>query len=287
MTRRALPYAGAAALLLALVVAPLLAATPGYAARTVTISLTATGPKPATAIAGVGDTVTFTNDDATFVHEVANKSPNWTFDSRPLAPGQSFTTGPLSKPGDYDYQGVNLDSFTGRVSVPAAATSVPPSAPAPSPAPSSGSSATPKPATSGGAAGGSPSPSSSPAPAGLVPPPYAGGFGALGASGSPAPGSSAPPPAVAPVLPGAESAGPAPGGAGLAVGRGRLPEPATGRRYGLPAALAAIGALGVASLLGRLLLAHPAARRAAARTAGTALPEGPGAATGPPAGAPS
>jgi hypothetical protein len=53
-----------------------------------------------------------------------------------------------------------------------------------------------------------------------------------------------------------------PSGPAVAIGTGRLPEPPTGRRYGLPAALAAIAAAGVASLLVRLLLAHPAARRA-------------------------
>jgi len=53
-----------------------------------------------------------------------------------------------------------------------------------------------------------------------------------------------------------------PSGDVVAVGHGRLPEPPTGRKYGLPAALAAVGVAGVASLLVRLLLAHPAARRA-------------------------
>ena len=57
-------------------------------------------------------------------------------------------------------------------------------------------------------------------------------------------------------------ASPQPTGNTVAIGHGRLPEPPTGRRYGLPAALAAVAAAGVASLLVRLLLAHPAAQHA-------------------------
>src|SRR4051794_10729899 len=97
-------------LLVALVLVPLLGSAPAYAAKTVTIEITASGPKPASTTAGVGDTIVFHNADATFVHEVASKSSNWKFDSQPMAPGQRFTVpSKLAKPGVYVYQGVNLD----------------------------------------------------------------------------------------------------------------------------------------------------------------------------------
>ncbi|MCA1720481.1 MAG: hypothetical protein LC779_05015 [Actinobacteria bacterium] len=125
------------------------------------------------------------------------------------------------------------------------------------------------------------SPAASPAPAGASPASSpTGGTGAVGPplisgelpSAEPSPGG--PAPDVAPVLPGTEgeqspeptaSAGPA-----VAVSPGRLAEPSTARRYGLPAALAAVAAAGVASLLVRLLLAHPAAR--GRRRTGPAVP---------------
>ena len=56
-----------------------------------------------------------------------------------------------------------------------------------------------------------------------------------------------------------------PAGPFVVAAPGRLPSSATARRYGLPAALAAVAAAGVVSLLVRLLLAHPAARRARGR----------------------
>jgi plastocyanin len=263
--RTTAPYA-LLGVLLSLVLLPLLGAAPALAARTITIELTANGPKPASTTADVGDTVVFKNTDATFVHQVQNKSTNWQFNSQPLAPGQSFPAPKLTKPGTYEYQGANLDTFTGKVVVPGGTTSAPPSAtptrsaaPAPSKAPSS-----PTPVAS---------PSASASPTGgtgvVGPPPLAGGFGTVGVPGSPAPGSSAVAPNVAPTLAGEDVATPAASGPAVAVGTGRLPEPPTGRRYGLPAALAAVAAAGVASLLVRLLLAHPAARRTRAEVSAT------------------
>jgi hypothetical protein len=75
------------------------------------------------------------------------------------------------------------------------------------------------------------------------------------------------------VLPGEAlpSAGPLPSGETVAVAPGRLAEPSTARRYGLPAALAAVAAAGVGSLLVRLLLAHPAARHARRTGSGPAV----------------
>ncbi|MCU1590400.1 MAG: hypothetical protein JWP11_1656 [Frankiales bacterium] len=255
MTRRAAPYA-ALATLLAVVLVPLLGLSPAYAARTITISLTAAGPKPASTTAAVGDTVVFRNDDATFVHEVGSKSSNWSFDSRPLAPGQAYTVpAKLTKAGTYVYQGVNLDTFTGKVVVPTGTTT--------SPAPTASRSAQPAASPSGKASNAPASPTASASPTGgsgvVGPPPLAGGV--IPPPSAPA-GVTGPAPNVAPTLAGEDIPSAEPSGVAVAVGHGRLPEPPTGRRYGLPAALAAVAAAGVASLLVRLLLAHPAARRA-------------------------
>jgi plastocyanin len=255
--RTASAYAVVAVLLL-LTVVPLLVARPAHAAVTHTIELTINGPKPASLTAAVGDTIQFKNTDATFVHQVESASTNWEFRSPPLAPGQVYPVpGKLTKPGDYLYKGANLDTFSGKVTVPGAV------APPPSPARSPAASPRPSPAAQPSSAPASPAPApSSTGGSGVVgAPPITGGFGSGGfPSAAPSPGG--PAPNVAPTLAGEEVPSAAPSGPTVAVGHGRLPEPPTGRKYGLPAALAAVGAAGVASLLVRLLLAHPAARRA-------------------------
>lgn len=253
MIRRASPYA-VLVVLMALAVAPLLAVAPAYAAKTITISLTADGPKPASVTAAVGDTIAFKNDDATFVHEVGNRSTNWPtangrFDSGPMPPGQVFTVGKLTKAGTYTYEGKNLDSFSGKVVIPAAASPRPAKSPSTQPAPSKSPAAQQSPVASPSPTGGT---------GDVGPPPLAGGV----ISPPPAPGVGGPAPNVAPTLAGEEVPSAEPTGPTVAVGTGRLPEPPTGRKYGLPAALAAVGVAGVASLLVRLLLAYPTARRA-------------------------
>jgi plastocyanin len=246
--------------LLALVLVPLLGIAPASAAaKTITISLTANGPKPAATTAAVGDSVVFRNDDQTFVHQVSSASTNWSFNSPPLAPGQTFPAGKLAKPGTYVYRGANLDSFTGKVVVPGGTTASAAPTPSRSAAPAPSRSASPKPSAAPTSA--SPSPTGGSGQVG--PPPLAGGFGSVGAPTPPAASAGAPAPNVAPTLAGEEPVVSAePSGPAVAIGHGRLPEPPTGRRYGLPAALAAVAAAGVASLLIRLLLAHPAAKRA-------------------------
>ncbi len=232
----------------------LLLASPADAARTITISITASGPKPASVTAAVGDTIEFRNDDATFIHQAKSASDNWKFNTGPLAPGAKATAGKLTKPGTYLYEGANLDSFTGKVVVPAPTTGAP--APARSQPSSGGDDSTPAPA--------SPSPSASPSSTGGSGSAQAPAFGGFGPGGlplaSPTPGG--PAPDVAPVLPGEEPAtAPAsPGTPGIAASPGRLPEASTARAYGLPIALATVAAVGVASLILRLLLAQPAAR---------------------------
>lgn len=257
MTRRIPSYAAVGVLML-LAVLPLLAARPALAAKQITVDITASGPKPALVTAAAGDTVVFHNADLTFVHQVRSESTNWSFNTGPLPPGATSVAVKLGGAGDYLYMGANLDSFHGKVVVPAA----PGASPAASPRATSASS--PAPAASSAASSAATTPSASPAasPTGgtgvVALPPLSGGT--LGQP-SPPPGTTLPAPAVAPTLAGEDpvaSGSPQPV---VAVGLGRLPEPPTGRRYGLPSTLAAVVALGVGSLLVRLLLAHPAARR--------------------------
>jgi plastocyanin len=251
VTHRAAPYA-LLGVLLAVVLVPLLGVSPAYAAKTITISLTADGPKPASVTAAIGDTIVFKNDDATFVHDVGAASGNWPkgqFDSGPLPPGGTYDAGKLTKAGTYTYEGKNLDSFTGRVVIPA--TTASPKA-SPTATPTTAKSPTPQ-----RSATASPSPTGGDGNVG--PPPLAGG---VITPPSPPAGAGGPGPNVAPTLAGEEVPSAQPSGDAVAIGHGRLPEPPTGRKYGLPAALAAVAAAGVASLLVRLLLAHPAARRA-------------------------
>jgi plastocyanin len=250
--RRGASYA-AVAVLLGLAAFPLLTVAPAYAA-THTIQLTADGPDPAVATVKAGDTIVFRNADPTFVHQVGPASTNWNFRCGPLAPGQECDAGTVNKPGDYLYQGVNLDNFKGKVVVPAPAS--PKSSPKPRPAASSPA-ARPSRAAS---------PAASPSPTGgsgsVGPPLIGGGLPSGRPSGAPAP-NVAPVPRV-----GTTNAPPSPTGPVVDVAQGRLPEPSTARKYGLPAALAAVAAAGVGSLLVRLLLAHPAARDRAGDQAG-------------------
>ncbi|MBK5307829.1 MAG: hypothetical protein JJD92_14185, partial [Frankiaceae bacterium] len=183
MTRRAAPYA-ALTLLVSLVLVPLLGTSPAYAARTITISITAEGPKPASTTAAIGDSIVFVNDDPTFIHQVGSGSGPWTaqWTSQPLPPGARYPDAPkLTKPGTYVYQGVNLDDFTGKIVVPAGAGPAPTasrtSAPAPSRSAAPAATASPSPTGGAGAVG---------------PPPLAGGFGTIGA---PSPGAAGPAPA--------------------------------------------------------------------------------------------
>ena len=155
------------------------------------------------------------------------------------------------------------------------------------PAPSGG------PAESGGAAPGEPGPSGSAQAGGGAPPPSSpgsppatggtgttgplpltGGFGSFGSTPQAIPGldplapAIAPPldplalPSTAPVLPELAADPPVDAPTGeLPLATGSLPGNATGRSYGLPAALALVSIVGVVSLLVRALLAEPAARR--------------------------
>jgi plastocyanin len=263
------------AVLAALLGSVLLAAPASAADRVVTV--TAEGVMPKVLTVAVGDTVTFVNEGTRLDLVARSTSPNWSFSSTlPVLPGRSYTVPAeeITGPGTYTYALGEDDEepFTGSVVVPAP--------PAPSPRPAG-------PAASGG---GGPAPGgggTAPPPAqgggtGTAQPPVPGGFGPVPGPAGPAPGGLAPGPSIAlPELPAEEPVGPAPEtaeepkvapGAGPLAVPGRLGVPAGYRGYGLPSALAVVLAAGVASLLVRLLLAEPAARRAARGTVAGGTP---------------
>lgn len=229
-----------------------LLAGPAQAAERVVV-ITADGPDPVTlAGAKVGDVVTFRNEDATFPHGVRSTSANWSFNVR-LNPGQEFTTAKLAKTGTYTYDSgdLTLDDYEGSVVVGSSATA--------RPTPSKTRTASPRP-TSTGSDEPTPSPSSTETGTGsgsATTPPLIGGE-------VPVPTSSptGPPPVTAPEPTETEDPDGEPDGGGtVALPGGTLPEPPTPREYGLPIAVATVGAAGTASLLVRFLLAHPAGRR--------------------------
>ena len=126
--------------LVALVVTVLpmtLAATTRARAATHAVEIADFAFAPATLTITVGDTVTWTNQDA-----VAHTATSTTgvFDSGDLEQGESYSV-TFTAPGTYDYLCTPHPSMTGRVVVLAAATPVP-ATPAPAsatPAPASGS----------------------------------------------------------------------------------------------------------------------------------------------------
>lgn len=227
-----------------------LLAGPAMAAERVVV-ITADGPDPVTlAGAKVGDVVTFRNEDETFPHGVRSTSANWSFDVR-LNPGQEFTTAKLAKSGTYTYDSgdLTLDDYEGSVVVGSSATA--------KPTPSKTRTASPRPSSSG-SEDPTPSPSSTETSTGsATTPPLIGGE-----VPTPTPSPTGPPPVTAPDPTQTEDPDGDPDGSGtVALPGGTLPEPPTPREYGLPIAVATVGAAGTASLLARFLLAHPAGRR--------------------------
>jgi hypothetical protein len=233
----------------------LLVAGPAHAA-TPTVTLSQQGPSPATITVAQGQTVTFVNNDSV-PHRVRHTSGAWTFD-KSIPANKSVTTPPFAA-GTFGYSddfatvvlGVPR-SVSGSVVVPKTAPSPSPSATRrPTPAPSR--SAAPRPSVSA-----SPAASATPLPTqsgtavlpglgtGVLPTPVATPL--TGPAPQVAPGVSPNPsstPAVASIRYG---------------GKDGLVQPSS-HRYGLPAALAVVGIVGVVSLLVRLLLAQPEAAR--------------------------
>jgi plastocyanin len=245
---------------LAALLGSFLLSAPASAAEKV-VTITAEGVSPKVLQVAAGDTITFVNEDTTFGYRAEATSDNWDLDSGPvgLLPGRSYThPDPITEPGTYTYRVAEGGPYSGSVTLAGrnGVTPAPKTSSAPPKRP--GGSTPPSPQPSPSATGGT----------GTAAPPVAGGFGTVDPLPSPADGL-APPPAIAlPELPSASAAplpetAPEPEAetAGPLAVPGRLGAPEGYRGYGLPAALAAVLAAGVASLLVRLLLAEPAARR--------------------------
>lgn len=286
--------------LLALVLgALLLAASAAVAPATaqaqaqVTVTLTPSGPTPEFIEVPVGGTVVFANEDTT-VHRVTatveeGKSTAWTYDSGPIEAGTtSAPTAPFEAPGRYtfdDVQGLLLPkTFSDEIGVLPASSPSPSADPSTSPQPDGEQAAGPgaSPSASGspaapGTSADSPAASpGAPAPAGGTgstgPLPLDGGFGSTGSAPVPIPGDPLAPAIAPPLLLPDEGPLPlpyiaaAPGDEAPSVAAlptGSLPGADTGRDLGLPSVLGALAIAGLVSMIVRVLLAEPAARRPA------------------------
>lgn len=220
-------------------------------AAVVRISLTVQGPTPNPATVNVGDTVVFANDDR--VDHTVKATSGWTF-TEVISAGDEATY-VFTKAGTFGYTDQHaVFTNNGTVVVKGAAASPSPTArpttsPKPQPKPSPKPSATPS-ATS------TTTPTPDPATGTATRP----GLGTAGLpTATPTP-TGVPQPDIAQPVP----VTPVPGPSAAAVrysSRGLVQDSA--HRYGLPSALAVVALTGVASLLVRVLLAHPAARRRA------------------------
>lgn len=252
-------------------------------ADVVEVRLTAEGPVPADVrLPDGGGVVRLMNTDGV-PHEVrtAPGSPAASYPDMPIGPGATAEV-TFEQSDTYAYEDERLDllaaeTFGGRVVVaapapppaegePAPSASDPSSPTPPAPAPQPGAPAPPAP---GAPAPGAPAPAPEVPPTGLpAPPPGGSGTTSLpgfGTGGSPAPLDGLLfPPSLTPLLaeePGSGGSSPLLAVPPVSALPGPLPGNPTSRPLGLPAALAALAAAGVTSLLVRVLLAEPAARR--------------------------
>ena len=241
------------ALLLALLGLSLSVAGPASAANR-SVALTGSGPAPARISITVGDAITFTNaDELGLSHVVTSSGDGWTYGPTMVASGASTTTAKFPQPGTYtytDHRNTISTDRTGSIVVTGAPAAGPRPASAPATAsPVSSPSRDPQP----GAAPIGPStvatPTESPSPSPVIAPavaPVPMALAAVTAGPVQASAPASPDPAQAPVGP-------------LAIA-GSVNNSNHQQAYGLPAALAALAIAGIASLLIRLLLSHPAAR---------------------------
>lgn len=274
--------ARALVLLLALLAAALGFVVAGGPASAATIDVVLTDREPAVVAIRPGDSVRFVNGESGLLalHRVTSSqrdgSAAWSYDSGNLAAGQAGPLATFPSAGSYvflDRRGgpgpLGQDLF-GRIDVVAPA---PAAAPAPPPAPAAPAPAPPAPPAPPAAAPAPASPAAPPATAGSL----AGLTGSVGLGGlqQPVPGGVVPP-AFRDLLAGAgvEPTTADPGPPPVRALQGPLPGETTLRALGLPAALAALAAVGVASLLVRVLLAEPVARTARGFTPAQVRPAG-------------
>jgi plastocyanin len=251
VTRRLL----AAPLALLVVLAAVLAVAGPAQAATSTVTLGQNGPSPSTVTVKSGDTVVFSNTD-TVTHVLKSTSKNWSLSVTLKAKSKRSVA--FSSAGTFDYSDTYNNAIlgfsqtaTGHVVVPASPppSATPTSRASPSALPSASPSKSPRQGTSA-------SPPAAPTQSGVaVPPPIVGGVAPTPtASGSPGP-----PPQVAP-------GGQTPTGTATApVTHVDYANPAgivqhSSHGTGLPVALAVLAALGVLTLLVRVLLSAPEAR---------------------------
>jgi hypothetical protein len=220
-----------------------------------TVTLSAGGPSPSAITIAAGDTVTFKAGDANTYH-VRRSSGSWSFTAT-VTSSKPVTTAPFESAGTYSYT-VTFDTLLGQ-SPPSNGSITVPATP-PSPTPSASPSAKPRPsATASARPSTSPTPSAAPTPSGqAVPPPIVGGVVPtpdVTPTGGPAP-------QVAPGGPSPTALSPSPV---AAVDYARPSEIVqhSAHGFGLPAALAVVAVVGVVSLIVRILLASPEARRPA------------------------
>lgn len=231
-----------AALCALLLVVPLVVLAAQARAATVVVTLSSNGPSPTSVTIKSGDTVTFRNAD-NVTHRVRRNAGAWSFDQT-IAPGASKVTPQFTAAGSYGYE----DSFTiallpqsvnGSISVTAPK---PTATRSPTPRPSATRSQTPAPRPSGSA---SPTPSATATATGfaIIPP--------IGIATIPpnAP-IAAPTPNLAPPM----TATPTTTAQAIAYGNQSGLVQSSPHRYGLPMALAFLLAIGVLSLIARLLL---------------------------------
>jgi plastocyanin len=238
--------------LLAALASVVLVAAPASAAVT-KVSLTSNGPSPATVTVRAGDTVAFTNTD-TVSHTLKSTSSNWTLKATTVAPKTTKSV-LFAKAGTFDYS----DSYQILVGIPqtSAGHVVVPKAGSASPTPRAAASRTPAPTsapTRSPAATPSPSATVTPGAGIAIPPPINGGvIPSPGVSPSLGPTPQVAPPGTTPV---AVTPGPA---VEVAYGDHRAIVQGSAHRLGLPAVLALVAALGVLTLLARVLLRAPEA----------------------------
>lgn len=246
---RVAPYA-----LLAVVLLTALAFAPGARAATKTVTLTNQGPSPTSITIAVGDVVKF--DNQSNVDHTITSAKTWSY-KRTVAAGSAASTAPFTAAGTYAYS----DDFI-LVAIPqqvngsivakgAAATASPTPKPTASPTPRPTS--TPSPTRSPTA-----TPSASPSPSTGTGTAVGPGLGTgVLTSAQPTPSDGPNPDIAAPGSPSpSTSAGPV-----IAYGEKAAVVQGSPHRFGLPAALAVVLMGGVLSLILRLLLSLPEARR--------------------------
>jgi plastocyanin len=226
---------GLAALCAVLLAVPLLVLAVSAQAATVVVTLSSDGPNPASVTIKRGDTVTFRNTD-NVSHRIRRNAGAWSYD-RQIPAGGSAVTPQFAAAGGFGYE----DSFTiallpqtvnGSITVIAPKPTATRS-PTPSPRPSTTRSPTASPSPSG-------TPSATPSGLAITPP--------IGIATIPP--TTAPMPNLAPPMPTSPVTTTAP----VSYGSKADLVQSSPHRYGLPMALALLLAIGVLSLIARLLL---------------------------------